>query len=140
MAVLTLAQYKALTGVTSTARDTQITALLAVIDAYIVQKLGAAPSSTGIQLVACKMVSFSLVDLVGTGIKSESIEGYSYSKEELGAGGWPKSIDAQIETFRVVAPKYGQKLTQFRDRRLMGVESLASGDYTPGLDGTPIDE
>lgn len=139
MAVLTLAQYKALTGVTSTAKDTQITALLDVIDAYIVQKLGVTPTSIGIQLVACKMVSFALVDLVGTGLKSESIEGYRYSKEEMGEGGWPKSIDAQIETFRVMSPKYTHPVTQFRDRRFLNVEQLANDISVGSVPGIPIE-
>lgn len=136
---LTLAQYKTLTGLTSTAKDAQITALLPIVDADFTAFCGVAPSSTGAQIVACQMISYLLASIGGPGNKSESIDSYSYTREEVGASGYPKSIEGGLKKYVTQGVKYTQKLTQFRDRREMTLEQLANGSEVYGTPGVPIE-
>lgn len=135
---ITLQQYKDLTGLTGTAKDAQITALIPVIVADFTAFCNVAPPDGSI-LVQAQMISYLLATLGGAGNKSESIEGYSYTKEETGTSGYPASIEGGLEKYVVMTPKYAQKLTQFRDRRELTLEQLANGAFAYGAAGEPIE-
>jgi len=82
MALLTLTQYKALRGITSTDDDTQLTAIIAAVEAEIKGICGydddeALPSA--LQLTACDMVDHQMLEM--SGIKSQSLEGASVTYE-----------------------------------------------------------
>lgn len=136
---ITLAQYKSLSGLTSTSKDAQITALIPVMVADFEAHCNVAPPDGSI-LVQAQMISFLLATIADPGFKSESVEGHSYTKDEVGASGYPVSVEGALEKYRVVKPKYTQPLTQFRERREMTLESLANGGAIYGPDGGPIDE
>lgn len=139
MAAITLSQYKALTGITSTSRDTQISAIITDMVADFTAYCGVAPP-TGSNIVQAQMISFLLATISGPGFKSESVEGHSYTKDEVGASGYPVSVEGALEKYRVVKPKYTQPLTQFRERREITLEALASGNPVYSTEGEPVDE
>lgn len=139
MAAITLAQYKALTGITSTSRDTQISALITDMVADFTAYCNVAPP-TGSNIVQAQMISFLLATISGPLYKSESIEGWDYTREEVGKSGYPTSVEGALEKFRIISPKYTQPLTQFRDRREITLEALASGNPVYSTEGEPIEE
>lgn len=139
MAAITLSQYKILTGLATTSKDAQISAIITDMVADFTAYCGVAPPA-GSNIVQAQMISFLLATIAGPGFKSESVEGHSYTKDEIGASGYPVSVEGALEKYRVVKPKYTQQLTQFRERREMTLESLASGSPVYSTEGEPIDE
>jgi hypothetical protein len=82
MALLTLTQYKALRGITSTDNDTQLTAVITAVEAEIKGICGYDADEdlpAALQLTACDMVDHQLLEI--SGIKSQSLEGASVTYE-----------------------------------------------------------
>jgi len=82
MALLTLVQYKALRGITSTDDDIQLTAVIAAVEAEIKGICGYDTDEdlpSALQLTACDMVDHQLLEI--SGIKSQSLEGASVTYE-----------------------------------------------------------
>jgi len=82
MALLTLVQYKALRGITSTGDDTKLTAVITAVEAEIKGICGYDDDEdlpAALQLTACDMVDHQLLEI--SGIKSQSLEGASVTYE-----------------------------------------------------------
>jgi len=82
MALLTLVQYKALRGITSSTQDAQLTAVIAAVEAEIKGICGYDTDEdlpSALQLTACDMVDHQLLE--NSGIKSQSLEGASVTYE-----------------------------------------------------------
>ncbi len=82
MALLTLVQYKALRGITSSTQDTQLTAIIAAVEAEIKGICGYEDDEdlpSALQLTACDMVDHQRLEV--SGIKSQSLEGASVTYE-----------------------------------------------------------
>ncbi len=82
MALLTLVQYKALRGITSSTQDTQLTAIISAVEAEIKGICGYGEDEdlpAALQLTACDMVDHQRLEV--SGIKSQSLEGASVTYE-----------------------------------------------------------
>lgn len=82
MALLTLTQYKALRGITSTDDDIKLTAVISAVEAEIKGICGYDDDEdlpAALQLTACDMVDHQLLE--NSGIKSQSLEGASVTYE-----------------------------------------------------------
>ena len=125
MALLTLAEYKALRGITGTTQDAQITAYLAPVEDEIIefcnQDWGAGTADEdfpdGLKLVAADMITFQLGGGSTNGKTSESIDGYSYTREAAGNSGYPDGIEKKMAKYRMVSAKVGTVQNQWRDKR-----------------------
>jgi hypothetical protein len=144
MAVITLAEYKAIRGISGTTQDAQITALIPIVQDEIIQfcnqDWGAGTVDeafpVGLKSVSANMITYQMSGAQAGGKKSESIDGYSYTKDDVGDSGYPVGIEKGLSRYRVASIKYGQIQTQFREKRKMGLKNLANGQidyYVPGL-------
>lgn len=141
MALLTLSEYKALRGITGTTQDAQITAYLEPVEQEIIefcnQDWGAGTDEedfpAGLKLVAADMITFRLGGGITDGKTSENIDGYSYTREAVGDSGYPMGIEKGMSRYRVASVKYGRVMTQFRDRRDIGLKNLADGKVIYGV-------
>ena len=82
MALLTLVQYKALRGITSSTQDTQLTAVITAVEAEIKGICGYDSDEdlpAALQLTACDMVDHQMLEI--SGIKSQSLENASVTYE-----------------------------------------------------------
>lgn len=82
MALLTLTQYKALRGITSSTQDTKLTAIISAVEAEIKGICGYEDDEdlpSALQLTACDMVDHQMLEI--SGIKSQSLEGASVTYE-----------------------------------------------------------
>ena len=82
MALLTLVQYKALRGITSSTQDTKLTAIISAVEAEIKGICGYEDDEdlpSALQLTACDMVDHQMLEI--SGIKSQSLEGASVTYE-----------------------------------------------------------
>lgn len=151
MAVITLAEYKTLRGITVSTYDAQISALIPIVQDEIIQfcnqDWGAGTVDeafpAGLKSVSANMITHQMSGAQAGGKKSESIDGYSYTKDDVGDSGYPVGIEKGLSRHRVASVKYGQIQTQFRDKRGMGLQALAEGctDYSvPGLAIEEADE
>ena len=107
MALLTLAEYQAITG--DTAHDTRAGALLAPIEAEVLRIRGAAfdvDSTTGETVynaadktAAALMIAHLIARGPLAGATSDSFAGASATFDLAGPGGWPKMITGRIVRF-----------------------------------------
>lgn len=147
MAVITLAEYKTLRGITGTAQDAQISALIPIVQEEIIQfcnqdwNAGTADEDfpDGLKSVSANMITYQMSGAQAGGKKAESIDGYSYTKDDVGDSGYPVGIEKGLARYRVASVKYGSKQTQFRDKRGMGIEALAEGESSYSVPGIPYE-
>jgi len=148
MAVITLEEYKLLTGITGTTQDALITALIPMVQSDIVSicnyDFGEGTDyedfPEGIKLYAAQMITYQKVAAgnVAT-MQSESIDGYSYSRAEIGRSGYPSSIESGLKSkWGRVSVKIPQAVTNYRDRRGTGTKALSENDPMYGYPGVPI--
>lgn len=150
MAVITLAEYKAIRGISGTTQDTQISALIPIVQDEIIafcnQDWGAGTADeifpASLKGTAADMITYRMAGGLSSGKKSESIDGYSYARDDIGDSGYPVGIEKGLARNRVASIKYGSMQTQFRDKREMGLRSLANGRtdyYAPGVPIEPAE-
>ncbi len=106
MAITTLANVKAVLGITDSSKDSQISAMIPLVEARylalrnkafdVVNSVTVYP--TGAELTAIKMISYDLKNNNNYGITSESLGDYSVSYEEV-LSGYPKSIISEIKKY-----------------------------------------
>ena len=148
MAVITLEEYKLLTGITGTTQDALITALIPMVQSDIVSicnyDFGEGTDDEdfpeGMKLYAAQMITYQKVAAgnVAT-MQSESIDGYSYSRAEIGRSGYPSSIETGLKSkWGRVSVKIPQAVTNYRDRRGTGAKALSEDDPMYGCPGVPI--
>ena len=106
MALLTLAEYKAITG--DAAHDARATALLPAVEAEVlrirgaafdVDEAGATVYNVADKTAAALMVSHLIQRGPLAGATSDSFAGASASFDLAGPGGWPKMITGRIVRF-----------------------------------------
>ena len=140
MAVITLEEYKLLAGITGPDKDAQITALIPLIEDDIIaicnydfgQGTADEDFPEGMKLYAAQMITYQSVAAgnVAT-MQSESIDGYSYSRAEIGRSGYPSSIETGLKSkWGHVSVKIPQAVTNYRDRRGTGIRALSVNDPT----------
>lgn len=147
MAVITLAEYKTLRGITVSTYDAQISALIPIVQDEIIvfcnQDWGAGTADEdfpdGLKSVSANMITYQMSGAQAGGKKSESIDGYSYTKDDVGDSGYPVGIEKGLARYRVASVKYGSKQTQYRDKRLMTPEQLADGVDNYSIAGVPYE-
>lgn len=148
MAVITLEEYKLLAGITGTTQDALITALIPMVQSDIVSicnyDFGEGTDDEGfpegMKLYAAQMITYQKVAAgnVAT-MQSESIDGYSYSRAEIGRSGYPSSIETGLKSkWGHVSVKIPQAVTNYRDRRGTGTKALSENDPMYGYPGVPI--
>ncbi len=108
--IITLAEYKALTGDVS--HDTQVSALIPVIDEIVLKIRGAAwptAEDTGAaiyeqsaKLAAAEMIRWKIMRAESIGLQSESFGGQSLSVGQLDAYGYPVEITGKITQYMEV--------------------------------------
>jgi hypothetical protein len=147
MAVITLAEYKTLAGISGTTQDALITALIPLVESDIIAicnyDFGAGTADedfpAGMKLYASQMITYQIASSgkVPT-MQSESIDGYSYTRAEIGASGYPASIESGLASkWRRASFKSTQPVTNFRDRRGQSLANLAEGSPTYSYPGIP---
>ena len=143
MAVITRDNCKLLLLITDNSSDDLIDLLIPMVEDEIKEECnfqfldvdGNENWPAGVTLIASKMIGYRLNDSQTIGMKSESQGGYSYTKEEMGRGGYPDSIIAGLAKYRRVSTVFSSKIQQFRDRRGMSVDSIAKGENYSGQEG-----
>jgi hypothetical protein len=144
VAVITLAEYKAIRGITSTSQDAQISALIPIVQDEIVtfcnqdfnQNTPEENFPANLKGVAADMITFTLGGGITGGKKSESIDGYSYSLDDIGDSGYPKGIEKKLVRNRVASVVFGVRKTQYRDNRGLTPQQIVEGKteyYVPGI-------
>ena len=150
MAVITLAEYKTLAGITGTDQDARISAFIPLVEDDIIaicnydfgQGTADEDFPDGMKIYATQMITYQLANAgkVAT-MQSESIDGYSYTRADSGASGYPATFENGLASkWRRASFKSPSAETTFRDRRGQSVKDIASrGPYysTPGV---PINE
>jgi len=147
MAVITLAEYKTLAGITGTDKDAQITALIPLVEDDIIaicnydfgQGTVDEDFPAGMKLYASQMITFQIANAgkVAT-MQSESIDGYSYTRADVGASGYPATIESGIASkWRRASFKSTQAATVFRDRRGQSLMNISEGSPTYSYPGIP---
>jgi len=142
MAVITTDEVKTLLQISGTAKDDLIDMLIPLVEGTIREITGqdwqdspTVPSwQPWMKLPASKMIGYNL-DPGSIGMKSESQGGYSYTKADM-VNGYPSDIVKQFESVTVIRPLYGQKLTQYNDRRGLTEKQIVDGvvlNSEPGL-------
>lgn len=117
--IITLEEYKTLKGITGTTQDVQISATITIVESAIISFCNDDFEDVPGELkgIAADMVTFRLSGASGSGKKSESIDGYSYTRDETGATGYPLSIENSLAKYKKVSLKIGTKHTHWRDKR-----------------------
>ena len=147
MAVITLAEYKTLAGITGTDKDAQITALIPIVEDDIIaicnydfgQGTADEDFPDGMKLYASQMITFQIANAgkVAT-MQSESIDGYSYTRAAVGSSGYPATIESGIASkWRRASFKATQAATVFRDRRGKSLMNISEGSPTYSYPGMP---
>ena len=90
-----------------------------------------------LKTVARDIVSQQLAGSNG-GKKSESIDGYSYTMEEVGKSGYALSIEAKLAAYRMVKFANIQATTVYRDSRGMSNKDIADGKEWNTYPGLPL--
>jgi hypothetical protein len=150
MAVITLAEYKTLAGISGTTQDALITALIPLVEDDIVAICNYAFGQgtvdedfpDGMKLYATQMITFQIANAgkVAT-MQSESIDGYSYTRADVGASGYPATIESGIASkWRRASFKSTQAVSAFRDRRGQGVQAITERGPSYSYPGIPLDE
>ena len=142
MAFLTLSEYKTMKGITGETQDALITVYLGTVQDEIENYCNTDfnewedfPAS--LKTVARDMVSQQLAGSNG-GKKSESIDGYSYTMEEVGKSGYALSIEAKLAAYRLVNFSNIQATTVYRDSRGMSNKDIADGKELNTYPGLPL--
>ena len=149
MAIVTLAEVKTLLQISDTSSDTLITTLIPLVEGTIRnythqnwQDSPAIPSwQAWMKIPASSMIGYQLNQGVAslTGFKAESQGGYSYTRGDM-VEGYPADILKAFDQVRVVSTVYGQKMSQYQDRRGLSATQLVNNDMIPGgWDGVPIE-
>ena len=144
MAIIDLDQYKTLAGITSTTQDDRIEALIPVVqdDVNAICNYDFAVNNdwpVGMQIYTVQMIGYLLATLGGTiGVRSETQGGYSYTLGDIGVNGYPVNIEKGLAKWARVSVKNPQNMTQFRDRRLLALQTLSEGHVVYGVPGVPI--
>ena len=136
MAIITLAEWKALTVTTGTAQDAQVAALIPYVQADFVdlcnydfgQDTDDESWPDGCKLYVAKMITYQLNNMSGDGDekKSERIGDYSYTRSDRFGGGYPPALMQTIALkYGRVSIKSGTEQTQFRDKRGMSIDGLS---------------
>jgi hypothetical protein len=147
MAVITLAEYKTLAGISGTTQDALITALIPLVEDDIIaicnydfgQGTADEDFPDGMKLYASQMITFQIANSgkVAT-MQSESIDGYSYTRAAVGASGYPATIESGIASkWRRASFKATQAATVFRDRRGQSLMNISEGSPTYSYPGIP---
>lgn len=147
MAVITLEEYKLLAGISGTTQDARISAYIPLVQSDIVAMCnydfaeGTADEDfpEGMKLYAAQMITYQMSVSGNVPTKqSESIDGYSYTRADVGSSGYPLSIETGIKgKWGRVSFKIPRPATQFRDSRGMGV---GPNEPVYGYPGIPINE
>lgn len=136
MAIITLAEWKSLTGTTGTTYDTQVTALIPYVeDDFIAMcnyDFGAGTTDEdfpdGCKLYVAKMINWLLNNMASDGevVKSESINGDSYTLADVGKAGYPAPLESAITSKwrRASFKSTSSDLLQYRDKRGFTPEQL----------------
>lgn len=142
MAFLTLSEYKTMKGITGNTQDDLITIYLGTvqdeIESYCNTDFNAwedFPAS--LKTVARDMVSQQLAGSNG-GKKSESIDGYSYTMEDVGKSGYALSVEAKLAAYRMIKFANIQATTVYRDSRGMSNKDIADGKELNTYPGLPL--
>jgi hypothetical protein len=148
MAVITLAEYKLLAGISGSTQDALITALIPMVQSDIVEicryDFGEGTDDEdfpeGLKLYAAQMITFQMATAgKAPSMQSESIDGYSYTRAELGSSGYPASLEDGIASkWRRASFKETQAETVYRDRRGQGADQIVSGDPVYLYPGDPL--
>lgn len=136
MAIITLAEWKTLTGTTGTAQDTQVSALIPYVQADFVdlcnydfgQDTDDESWPDGCKLYVAKMITCQLNNMGGDGDekKSESIGDYSYTRDSVGGTGYPATLARAIALkYGRISAKEAQTVEQYRDKRGLSAKGLA---------------
>jgi len=147
MAVITLAEYKTLKGITGTAQDAQISALIPIVQDEIItfcnQDWDAGTVDEdfpdNLKGVSADMISYRIAGALSSGKKSESIDDYSYTRDTIGDSGYPMSIEKGMARNRVASVGFGSYQTQYRDMRGMSPEQIVNGEQSYGVPGIPYE-
>lgn len=145
MAVITLAEYKTLAGITGSTQDALITALIPMVEDDIIalcnydfgQGTVDEDFPEGMKLYAAQMITYQISN--GTRVaamQSESIEGYSYTRAESGASGYPAALESAIASkWRRASFKSTQTAAVYRDHRGQWPDAIAETPptYSPGV-------
>ena len=110
MAITSIQNVKAVLGITDTERDVVISMLIPLVEqAYLEirnrafetdENTGAIIYPAGSELTAIEMIGYELGKRGRTtGMKSESLGDYSYTKDDPSGGGYPVSIIQKIRRF-----------------------------------------
>lgn len=160
MAVITVSEVKTLLQISDSSKDALITALIPMVQDEVIEYCNygfgtdldpvAEDWPSGIKIPVAKMIGYNMAQMSGggasIGLQSETQGGYSYQREGSNgsgsqvSGGYPPSIYTSLDKWRRVSVKNPQKLTQFRDRRLLTLQQIASGGARYFVPGQPIDE
>ena len=148
MAVITLTEANTFLGITGTASDALITALIPEIQGFIVSHCrytfldenGAESWPAGMKLTASKMIGWNMQTISNTGMKSESQGGYSYTKDSASGMAYPPEILAALNLQRRASLKGGQVMSQSFDRRGLDAHELAEGEYVAGIENLPLED
>ena len=148
MAVITLEEYKLLAGITGTTQDARIASLIPMVQSDIVsicnydfnEGTDEKNFPEGMKLYASQMITYQMATAGSLPTKkSESIDGYSYSRAETGRSGYPSSIETGLKSkWGHVSVKIPQAVTNYRDRRGTGTKALSEKDPMYGYPGIPI--
>lgn len=127
MAVITLAEYKTLAGISDTTKDALITALIPIVQSDIISicnyDFGAGTSvedfPEGMKLYASQMITYQIASSGKVpAMQSESIDGYSYTRADMGASGYPASIESGLASkWKRASFKSTQSAGMYRDKR-----------------------
>ena len=126
MAIVTLAEVKAVLGLTSTAQDTRIETLIPMVESDISQFCNRTDYPAGMKPTASLMVGYLLEAGKTSGKQSETIGTYSYAIA-AGSQGYPDHIYLALGKWAKRSLKLGTVQTRFRDSRGYTPEQLAAG-------------
>jgi len=145
MAVITLAEYKTLRGITDTTQDALISTFIPLVQDDIVQACNysfgfdtdAEDFPASLKLIAAQMITYQMSAQKGSSVyQSENIEGYSYTRAAVGGSGYPETIEKALSKHRRARTIITQVQTQYRDRRQFTPSMLseAPAEYNiPGV-------
>lgn len=144
MALITVDEVKTFLQISGTSKDDLIEALIPEIEDELrsacnrtfLDSTGAEAWESGMKLLASDMIAFRMDK--SRDLKSESQGGYSYTRQDIGASGYPVTIEKKIARYTFVSGKFAQPTSAFRDRRGMSLEDLSKGKVWNGLEGMSL--
>lgn len=144
MALITVDEVKTFLQISGTSKDDLIEALIPEIEDELrsacnrtfLDSDGNEAWEPGLKLPAADMIAFRMDK--SRDLKSETQGGYSYTRQDIGASGYPVTIEKKIARYTFVSGKFAQKMQAFRDRRGIDLEALEEGKAIRGHEGVPI--